>query len=123
MTFTEHFFRFPAKNYDKEQVEEFLEKLQIPPDDLLYPKSSEIERPEWSAGWFRIPFTDIKSWGEDIIHHKDVKRIAKEGYDGVFLKTFSCGDFEVLWGIKEFEAKLNEAYTIYKKGMEEENKK
>jgi len=106
--FTDSFFSFPIKIYDKESIEGYLKV-----DDILGDRGTE---PDWIVGIMKIPaqwFVDDKvSWLDGYTRGRSLEEINREGFD--ITQVDVDGDiYTCAWERRKFEEKLNEFMEKY----------
>lgn len=104
MNFTETFFAFPVKIYNKKELTSIIsETYKQSPDD------SKLDvTPSWVRGIAKIPFDEIKAWMDD--YDRDdlsPEEMLEAGADCTYVLTHSLGPFECLWKRERFESELN----------------
>lgn len=111
MKYTERFFSFPVRIYDRYTAElaESLEKT----------KNTPMEG-DWAAGWAKVPFDEISSWSDYYDSVQGVQGVKDKGFEFTLIFTWNMGAYICIWEKEKFEKKLDEYVEKYEKWRAEE---
>src|SRR5688572_15377553 len=104
MTYTERFFEFPGRIYDRfatQQAMEREEKEHIPMDG------------DWVAGKIKLPFQEITTWSDYFDSAQGVEGVIEKGFQYTLIFTQNEGAYISTWKREKFETKLNEFVEKY----------
>lgn len=109
--FTDSFFAFPIRIYDKESMEGFM-KVQ----ELI----SQNAEPDWIVGIMKVPaqwfVDDMVSWLDGYSRGRSLADVNNEGFD--ITQVDVEGDiYTCVWERRKFEDKLNEFMERYSNGI------
>lgn len=98
MKYTERFFEFPIRIYDRFTAEkaETIEKMKDIPQEG-----------DWAAGKIKIPHNEITTWCDYFDSTQGVDGVREEGFKYTLVSTEHEGCCICVWDKKKFEDKLN----------------
>lgn len=114
MKYTDRFFEFPVRVYDRYTAEEAMTKEK----DLGAPMEGE-----WVEGNVRINFKEITVWSDYFDSTQGVDGVVKKGFEATIIWTKNEGVFISPILKKDFEARLNKHADDMEKIYEDENVK
>lgn len=98
MKYTDRFFEFPVRIYDRFstiRAEEMEKDTEVPNEG------------EWAAGMAKINYKQITTWSDYFDSTQGVEGVKDRGFEYTLVWTESEGAFICTWGRKKFEDKLN----------------
>jgi len=104
MKYTERFFEFPIRIYDRFTAEkaETIEKMKDIPQEG-----------DWAAGKIKIPHNEITTWCDYFDSTQGVDGVREEGFKYTLVSTEHEGCCICVWEKRKFEQKLDEYVTKY----------
>lgn len=104
MKYSERFFQFPIRIYDRfsaEKAEEKEKNFDIPMEG------------DWTEGQVKLPHDDIKSWGDFFDSEEGISKVESDGFSSCVILTQSNGVFIATITKEEFEFRLDEYVAKY----------
>lgn len=98
MNYTDRFFEFPVRIYDRFQTEQAIEQEErekVPIDGV------------WAAGKSKLPFQEISSWSDYYDSEQGIEGVKQKGFEYTIVWTHNEGAYICTWERKKFEEKLN----------------
>ena len=102
MKFTDRFFAFPIRIYDKRSLEKVLNQEDL--EDIV------TTEPAWVRGEVKFPVNELEGiiWHDGFKTGRNVKEVAEKGFDLTVIHSEKYGLFFCLWKKEEFEQRLND---------------
>lgn len=99
MKFSERYFSFPVRIYDRFTMN----KAEKQEEEEGTPVEGD-----WVAGRARFPYEDISSWSDFYDSKQGVDGVLKDGYEYTLIFTYTGKAVICIWPMKKFEEKLDE---------------
>lgn len=113
MKYTDRFFEFPVRVYDRYTAEKAMKRE----DDMETPMEGD-----WIEGLVRINFKEITVWSDYFDSTQGVDGVKKEGWDATIIWTKNEGVFISTLKKSQFEKLLNEHSEKMQAYYDEEDK-
>lgn len=114
MKYTERFFRFPVRIYDRYSSQ----KAEEQEKDLDTPMEGE-----WVEGYQNMPHTDISDWCDYFDSTQGVEDVKENGFMYTLVFSRKAGAYVCTLPSKEFARRLDAFVDKYEKWVKEETEK
>lgn len=115
MKYTDRYFEFPVRVYDRYTAEKAFKQEA---EEYAGPQEGE-----WVEGKVKIPYKEITVWSDYFDSLQGVEGVEKNGFEATVVFTKNEGVFVCTLSKKEFEKRLNIHVEEIEKVTGEENKK
>lgn len=111
MRYTDRFFEFPIRVYDRFTAEKAEKEEKINDVPL---------EGDWAAGKARIPYDQISAWTDYFDSTQGVNGVRENGFKFTMVLTYADGAFICIWEKTKFEERLNAYAEKYERWREDE---
>lgn len=98
MKYTDRFFEFPVRIYDRFETQQAIEqeeKDNIPIEGV------------WASGKAKLPFQEISSWSDYFDSDQGIDGVKEKGFEYTLIWTHNEGTYICTWKKARFEDRLN----------------
>lgn len=98
MKYTEQFFKFPVRIYDRYSVQNSEKREEM--------ENAPVEG-DWTIGQKAIPYTEITDYGDYFDSEEGISSVEEHGFTSTIIFTKDAGVFISPLIIEDFEERLN----------------